>query len=193
MKIERLEDVLSEFKKELSEEQHDHLEIINQLNEVDKVNVGLSKDREQLQYELNESKRQIVVLEGINKEAVQEKQEIQQKHNNEIKQKDAEIKTLDMEVYKLQSSLEAMAKTNDQLNSDIKNKTTELSDRILELDRLNVRYELTASELKTVKTDLKAANKAAADAEKLVSNLEGQLMVYKSLDKAIDDNEGATE
>jgi hypothetical protein len=64
----------------------------------------------------------------------------------------------------------------------------------IELEKLGVRYSAAADELKTVKSDLKVANKAASDAEKLVANLEGQLAVYKSLEpKAMNDVDGATE
>lgn len=72
------------------------------------------------------------------------------------------------------------------MKAELKSKTSELSNRVIELEKLNVRHEAAVSELKTVKSDLKAANKAASEAEKLVSNLEGQLEVYKSLDKPQD-------
>ena len=51
-----------------------------------------------------------------------------------------------------------------------------------------MRYESAVSELKTVKADLKAVNKVTSHAEKRVANLEGQLEVYKSLDKSEKDS-----
>lgn len=195
MKIDRLEDTLTELQEKLTEEQNNHAQAVVHLNEAEKANVGLSKDNDRFQHELGELKKLVATLEEANKAAVQEKHALQQNHDDVIKQKDAEIKSLDKEVYKLQSSLDTMAKTNDQLNSELNRKTAELSDRAVELDRMNVRYESAASGLENAKSELKIANKAALDAEKLVSNLEGQLKVYKSLEKdtSIEDEEGASE
>ncbi|MGZ8182298.1 MAG: DNA-binding protein [Methylobacter sp.] len=183
MKIDRLEDTLTELQEKLTEEQNNHAQAVVHLNEAEKANVGLSKDNDRLQYELGELKKLVATLEEANKAAAQEKQKLQQNHDDLVKQKEAEIKSLDKELYKLQSSLEAIVKTNDQLNSELNRKTADLSDRAVELDRLNVRFESAASELENAKYELKTANKAALDAEKLVSNLEGQLKVYKSLEK----------
>jgi len=60
------------------------------------------------------------VLEELTKTANQEKQELQQKHDAELKQQDSEIRSLDMQDHKLQSSLDSTVKTNDQLKADIK-------------------------------------------------------------------------
>lgn len=184
MKIDRLEDTLAELKAKLTEEQNNNTQTVARLNEAEKVNVGLSKDNDRLQYEITELKKQVSVLEESNKTAHQEKQDLQQKHDAMLKQKDAEIRSLDMQVHKLQSSLDSTVKTNDQLKADIKVKTADLSNQVIEFEKLNVRYESAVSELKTVKSDLKSVNKAASDAGKLVSNLEGKLEVYKSLDKS---------
>ncbi len=195
MKIDRLEDTLSDIKMHLAEEQREHAETVVKLNEAEKANVGLSKDNDQHRHEIDSLKSRIVEFENANKAVVLEKQELEKQHAVALKQKDAEIKSLDKEVYKLQSSLEVMAKTNDHLDSELNRKTVELSDRAVELDRVNVRYESAASGLEQAKSELKIANKAALDAEKLVSNLEGQLKVYKSLEKdtSIEDEEGASE
>lgn len=186
MKIERLEDIISELKTQLTKEQGDHAGTIARLNEAEKSNVGLAKDNEQLQHEISSLKDRIAMLEELNKTVARENQEQQQKHNHALKQKDTEIRSLDMQVHKLQTSLDSTVKTNDQLKADLKSKASELSERIIELEKLSVRYSAAVSELKTLKSDLKAANKAASEAEKLVSNLEGQLEVYKSLDKPQD-------
>ncbi|WAK04610.1 DNA-binding protein [Methylobacter sp. YRD-M1] len=222
MKIERLEDVISDLKSQLAEEQSDHAEIVAKLNEAEKSNVGLTKDNEQLQHEISDLKNRVAMLEELNKTAARENQEQQQKHNlalkqkdtetrsldmqvhklqtsldstakandqlkeelkSQTKQKDAEIRSLDMQVHKLQASLDSTVKANEQLKADIKSKTSELSERVIELEKLGVRYGAVADELKAAKEELKATGKVASDAEKRVAKLEGQLEVYKSLDK----------
>jgi len=194
LQIEHLEDAFKSMKDQLDEKHRDYLQSTAKLNEAEKTIVGLSKDNEQLQHEIDNLKNRIAELENANKAVALEKQELEKQQALALKQKDAEIKSLDKEVYKLQSSVEAMAKTNDQLNSELNHKTAELSDRAVELDRLNVRYESATSGLENAKSELKIANKAALDAEKLVSNLEGQLAVYKSLEpKAVNDVDEATE
>lgn len=227
LKNERLEDTLAALKAQLEEEHQGYVQAVTQLNEAEKANVGLSKDNDRLQHEISELKGQVATLEASNKAAAQDKQELQQKHDAEIKQKDAEIRSLDMQVNKLQSSLDSTVKANEQLKADIKEKTSELSKRVIEFEKLNVHYESAASELKTVKadlkdktaelsdrfielekliarydaaiielnqakTDLKATNKIATVAEKLVANLEGQLEVYKSLDKSENDEKSSS-
>lgn len=194
MKIDRLEDDLAELQKKLAEEQNNHAQNINRLNDAEKTNIGLSKDNDQLQHEISELKGLALRLDQANKVAAQEKKALQQQHDAALKQKDAEIRSLDMQVHKLQSSLDLTVKTNDQLKVDLKNKTDELSNRIIELEKLNVHYESVVSELELVKFGIKEATKAVSDAEKLVANLEGQLGVYKSLEpKAMNDVDGATE
>lgn len=193
LKNERLEDIISDIKVQLAEEQSGHAQTVTKLNEAEKANVGLSKDNDRLQHEISELKKQATTLEELNKTAHQEKQELQQKHDAALKQKDAEIRSLDKQVYMLQSSLDASIKANEQLNADIKAKTAELSDRVIELERINVHHEAAVSELKTLKTEFKAANKAASDVGKLVANLEGQLAVYKSLDKPENDGKGSSD
>jgi chromosome segregation ATPase len=193
MKIDRLEDTLSDIKAQLAEEQNNHILTVARLNDAEKINVGLSKDNDQLRDEISKLKGQVATLEESNKAAVLDRQELQQKHDAALKQKDAEIRSLDMQVHKLQSSLDSTVKANDQLKADIKVKAAKLSDRVIELEKLNVRHESAVSELNTVKADLKVANKAASDAEKLVANLEGQLEVYKSLDKPENDKKSSSD
>jgi chromosome segregation ATPase len=183
MKIDRLEDVIAGLQAELEEEQNDHVQAVVKLNEAEKINIGLSKDNDQLQHEIDALKKQLAALEEANKAAGQEKQELQKQHAAAIKQKDAEIRTLDMQVHKLQTSLDAAVSSNEQLKIDIKTKAAELSKRTVEVETLGVRYETASTELKTAKAELKAANKTASDAEKLVAKLEGQLEVYVSLEK----------
>ena len=190
LKNERLEDTLAALKAQLEEEHQKYVQAVTQLNEAEKTNVGLSKDNDQFQHEISTLKSQVAALEASNQAAAQNKQELQQKHEAALKQKDAEIRSFEMQVNNLQSSLDSTFKANEQLNAEIKEKTSELSKRVIDFEKLNVRYESAVSELKTVKADLKVVNKAASDAGKLVANLEGQLKVYKSLDKSKKDSSG---
>lgn len=193
MKIDRLEDTLSDIKTHLVEEQSDHAETVIKLNEAEKANVGLSKDNDQLRHEIDNLKSRIAELEEANKAVVLEKQELEKQQAVELKQKDMEIRSLDMQAHKLQSSLDSTVKSNDELKIDIKSKAAELSGRLVDLEKLTIHYESAVTETKTLKADLKAANKMASEAEKLVSNLEGQLKVYKSLDKPEKDEKGASD
>ncbi|MGZ8212920.1 MAG: DNA-binding protein [Methylosarcina sp.] len=183
MKIDRLEDTIAGLQTELEEEQNDHAQAAAKLNEAEKTNVGLSKDNDRLQHEISELKKQLAALEDANKAAAREKQELQKQHDAAIKQKDSEIRTLDMQVHKLQTSLDVAVSSNEQLKIDIKTKASELSKRTVEIETLTVRYEAANAELKTAKADLKSANKAVSDAEKQVAKLEGQLEVYVNLEK----------
>ena len=185
LKNERLEDTLAALKAQLDEKHSDYVQAVNQLNTAEKVNVGLSKDNEQLQHEMSDLKGIVLKLEESNKAATQDKQALQQQHDAALKQKDTENRSLEMQIHKLQSELDSMVNANNQLKVDIKEKTAELSIRIIEFEKLTVRFDSATSELKTVKADFKTANKIASDAEKLVSNLEGQLKVYKSTGEEI--------
>lgn len=190
MKIERLEDTLSDLQAELAKEQDNHAQAISQLNEAEKANVGLSKDKDRLQDEINELKKQIAALEEGNKAALQEKKDLQKEHAAALKQKDAEIRAFDIQVHELKTSLDSAVTSNEQLKSDLKSRESELAGRTIELEKLSVRHEAAVAELNTLKTDLAAAKKATAGAEKLVANLEGQLGVYKALDTSGKDKKG---
>jgi chromosome segregation ATPase len=91
-----------------------------------------------------------------------------------------------------------LSKDNEQLTcsiSDLKQKIAAMTEenqasqealrqKDVELAKLSVHYEAIARELTEVKADLEDASKAAVEARSLVSNLEGQLKVYQSLEKA---------
>lgn len=181
--IERLEDTLSAIQAELAEEQTSHAKTVTQLNESEKANVGLSKDNDRLRHEIDELKKQVSALEAANKAAVQEKQDL-------LKEKDAEIRSFDIQVHELQTSLDASVASQNQLKDELKSQASELSGRTIELEKLNVRHEAAIAELDTLKTELKATKKAAAGAEKTVANLEGQLKVYTALDASGKDKKG---
>jgi len=88
-----------------------------------------------------------------------------------------------MQTHKLQTSLDISVKSNDQLKIDLKSKETELSTQTIEYEKFGVRYNSSIKELKTIKIELKSANKIALDSEKMVAKLEGKLEVYESLEK----------
>jgi len=113
IKIDQLEDTLAALKAQLDEKHQDYVQAVTKLNEAEKINVGLSKDNDQLRDEISKLKGQVATLEESNKAAIQDKQELQQKYDAALKQKDAEIRSLDMQVHKLQSSLDSTVKAND--------------------------------------------------------------------------------
>ena len=183
MKIERLEEDFSSMKNQLDTEFTAHKQTSNKLNEAEKINVGLSKDNEQLKQEIIDFKNQVKELESLNKKADQEKQALQNSHTKEISSKETEIKSLDMQTHKLQTSLDISVTSNDQLKSDIKSKAKELSSQTIELEKIGVRYETMTEELRVIKSDFKKVNKISSDAEKQVAKLEGQLEVYQLMDE----------
>ena len=88
------------------QKQADYLQVTSKLIEVEKVNVGLSKDNERLQDELNALITKITALEENNKNLLEEKQLLQQNFHDILKQKEAEINTAVLESEKKVSNLE---------------------------------------------------------------------------------------
>jgi len=185
MKIERLEEDFRSIKGQLDAEHVAHVATKNLLAETEKANVGLSKDREQLEHEVEELKKQVSSLEAANKAAMADRQQLEKDHVAELKQKDTEIRTIDIQVGKLQSSLDALTKSHDDLKGEVQRKDSELSKQLTALENLRGKYESEQAELKSLKSELQASKKVALDAEKLVANLEGRLSVYKSLDVSV--------
>ncbi len=183
MKIERLEEDLTTLKEQFDGEFTKHKETSNSLNAAEKENIGLTKDNDQLKQEIIDLKNQLEKLDSLSKKADQEKQAVQNNYSKEIASKDTEIKSLDMQAHKLQTSLDISVKSNEQLKTDLKSKELDLSVQTVEFEKFGVRYESSIRELKTIKTEVKKANKIASDAEKLVAKLEGKLEVYESLEK----------
>lgn len=97
---------------------------------------------------------------------------------SDLKQKIADLEKLNAA---LAERKQASQESHDKA---LKQKDTKLSDKDVELAKLSVRYESVVLELTEVKVDLEEVSKAAAAAGNLVSNLEGQLKVYKSLDNS---------
>jgi len=183
IKIERLEEEFSTLKSQFDNEFENHKATTNSLNDSEKTNVGLSKDNDQLKHEIIDLKNQVEKLDSLSKKATQEKQALQNSHTKEVASKEAEIKSLDMQTHKLQTSLNLSVKSNEQLKTELKSKETDLSSRVIELEKVGVRYESSTNELKTIKAELKRTTKTASDAEKIIAKLEGKLEVYKSFEK----------
>ena len=106
LKNERLEDSLESIKIEVKQKQADYLQVTSKLIEVEKVNVGLSKDNERLQDELNALITKITALEENNKNLLEEKQLLQENFHDLLKLKEAEINTAVLESEKKVSNLE---------------------------------------------------------------------------------------
>jgi chromosome segregation ATPase len=173
---DQLKSALAAARTELVEEHDNHAKTAAQMKELDKAGIGLT-------FELNELKKQLATLEEGIKTAAREKQDLLKEHAEALKQKDANIRTFDNKVHELQTSLESVTKTNEQIKADLNHSESELSARIIEIEKITVRYETAIVELDAVKAEFKEVTKTTTDAEKLVANLKGQLEVYKSLDK----------
>lgn len=187
LKIDRLEEDFRSIKAQLDEKHLAYLETQSLLAEADKANVGLSKDKDQLAYEVETLKKQVAGLEDANKAALADQQQLQKDHAAQLKEKDVEIRKLDIQVGKQQASLDALEKAHADLKTEAKGRETELSKRLAEIEKLREKIELVQTELACAKTELQSANKAVSEAEKQVANLEGRLAVYKSLDRTATD------
>jgi DNA repair exonuclease SbcCD ATPase subunit len=183
LKTERLEEDLTTLNIQLDDELNSHKTTTGLLNDAEKTNVGLTKDNEQLQNEILELKNQLLALEEANEAANKNKKLLQKSHEKEIKVKDGEIRSLEIKNGQIDEKLNSSATINNKLTSDLNDKTKELSSRIIQIEKINVHLETSANELKTMKGELKEANKRALNSEKLVAKMEGKLEVYKTLDK----------
>lgn len=184
LKNERLEDTLASIKTEADQKHADYLTAMNQLNVAEKVNVGLSKDNDQLNHEISELKAKITALEDLNKIILADKQSLEEKQLEALKQKDKTIQSLELENHKIKLTLTATLDSNSQLQADNQTKTTQYTDCVLKMEKINHLYQASVTELTDVKTELKALTKTVLETEKMVSNLQGKLEVYKSLDQA---------
>lgn len=206
LKIERLEEELESARSELANEKKAHSEAEKALNDVEKNNVGLAKDLDQANEKNAELAKLVADLEAKNKVVEQGMIALKEQQAKEIAGKDAEVKSLDMQVHKLQSSLDSAVKTKDGLRADIKGMAVELKNSQSEAVKLAAFYENASkkindlesdikaiiadgkTELSEVKKELKASQKQASDADKEVAKLEGKLEVYALKDKEISKN-----
>ncbi|MCD2453362.1 DNA-binding protein [Methylicorpusculum oleiharenae] len=183
LKIERMENAFAISKEEFLEEETAHKQTVGKLKEVEISNVALTKDNDRYRDEIESLKKQVAELAESLKAAGEDKKRQQDQHEAVLKQKDQEIRAFDVQVHTVQSTLNSTITTNEELKIKVAAAEVELSKCNVELEKLTVRHETSAAELKSAKAELIAANKIASDAEKKVSNLEGQLEVYKTLDK----------
>ena len=116
LKNERLEDTLESLKVEVEQKQADYLQVVSKLNEAEKINVGLLKDNERLQNELNALITKMTGLEESHKNTFEEKQLLQQNFHGLLKQKEAEIHTAVLESEKKISNLEGQLATYKSLD-----------------------------------------------------------------------------
>jgi len=89
---------------------------VSKLNEAEKINVGLLKDNERLQNELNALITKMTGLEESHKNTLEEKQLLQQNFHGLLKQKEAEIHTAVLESEKKISNLEGQLATYKSLD-----------------------------------------------------------------------------
>jgi DNA repair exonuclease SbcCD ATPase subunit len=127
---------------------------------------ALKKDHASLHQDLTQTKDKLNDAEKLNVGLLKDNEQLTIA-TADLKQKIAEL------TEEKQASQEAL-----------KQKDAELAGKDVELAKLSAHYESAALELAALKADLEEANKAAAEARNLASNLEGQLKVYQLLDKA---------
>jgi len=178
MKIEQMEDDFISIKNQLDEKHKEYQQTADNLNDSEKTNVGLSKDNEQLQHEIDNLQQQLNTIAQQNKTLIEEKNTAQKECSDLIKQKDQDIKNLEIEQVKYNEKLTSSVTTNNKLIADLKDKTTELTSLTSELEKLTLNHENTLTELKTTKTEAKVLDQSALDAIKQVENLKGQLKVF---------------
>ena len=183
LKLERLEEDLTTLNKQFDDELNNHKTTTNLLNDVEKTNVGLTKDNEQLQNEIQVLKNQLLSLEEANEATNKNKQLLQKTFEKEIKAKGGVIRSLEIKNGQIDEKLSSSTTINNKLTSDLNDKTKELSNSIIQIEKINVHLETSTGELKTMKGELKETNKRALNSEKLAANLEGKLEVYKTLDQ----------
>jgi len=178
MKIDRMEDDFISIKDQLDEKHKEHQQTADNLNAAEKTNVGLSKDKEQLQHEIDNLQQQLKTVAQQNKTLTQEKDTVQKECSELIKQKDQDIKKLEIELVKSNEKLTSSVTTNNKLIADLTGKTTEAPSLTSELEKLTLNHENTLTELKKTKTEAKVLDQSAFDAIKQVEHLKGQLKVF---------------
>ena len=137
------------------------------LSETERVVSSLTKDNGRLHIEVADLTRQVSELYDARKALLTEKQDSQKEQDALRKEHDREIRTLELANHKLQSSLQATLKTNEELDVDLKSRMTEVNGCLLQLEKLTMHYEAAESELTQLKSDLE--NKAAALSKHLIA------------------------
>lgn len=109
LKIDRLEEDFRSIKAQLDEKHLAYLETQSLLAEAEKANVGLSKDKDQLAYEVETLKKQVAGLEDANKAALADQQQLQKDHavlKTEAKGRETELSKRLAEIEKLREKIE---------------------------------------------------------------------------------------
>jgi len=200
-KNDRLEEEISSLKIGITKEKEAHDVATQALNEAEKINVGLTKDLDQSNEKNVELAALVADLEAKNKLIEQSILELKEQQSKDISGKDKEIKLFDIQVHKLQSSLDSAVRTKDGLRSDIKDMSVELKGSVAEAVKLAAFYENAGKQIKALESDIKAV-KSDAEAElvevkkelklaqndavssgKEVARLEGKLEVYALKEK----------
>ena len=169
LKIERLEDDFLSIKNLLDEKQQEYRQTVNDLNAAEKSNVGLSKDNEQLQHEIDNLQQQLSTLSQQNKILIQEKNTERKEFSDLTKQKDNDIKKIEIDLVKSNEKLTSSVNTNNKLIADLNDKTATISSLTLELEE--------------TKNESKTLNKNVLHSIKEVEHLRGQLEVFKLFEK----------
>ena len=186
LKIERLEEELQVYKVQLESEKNAHSKAVNQLNDAEKTNIGLSKDNERLNQQITELNSQIVSLQDASKLVATEMEQLQQRFTEESAKKDAIARELEIQVGKQQTTIEALTTTSEDLKLANEVKNAELSKQLVELEKARIHQETSVVEVSKLKADLLTAQQSLADVNRQVANLEGQLTVYKSLESVVE-------
>lgn len=181
MKIERLEEDMIMLKGQLDKEFVVHKEARDALSEADKNNIGLCKDNEQAQQEIEVLKEKITSLDTANEKAGEDNKSLERECNKVVASKDKEIRSLDILANNHRVSLDSSIQINHELTLKIKEKSSKLDACIIDIEKTKVRYETASFVLKETKNELIIAHKAVSEGEKRTAKLEGQLSVYKKI------------
>lgn len=186
LKIERLEEELQVYKQSLESEKNAHSKAVNQLNDAEKSNIGLSKDNERLNQQITELNNQIISLQDASKLVATEMEQLQQRFTEESAKKDAIARELEIQVGKQQTTIEALTDASEDLKLANEIKNAELSKQLVELEKARLHQETSVAEASKLKADLLTAQQSLADVTRQLANLEGQLTVYKSLETVVE-------
>ncbi len=178
-KIEQLEDAVETLKLQLNDLNDQHQIANDKLLNAEKANIALSKDNEQLSKQGRGLQEQLSLCEKSIKTLTTEQKAKQAEFNGQLQEKQQQVSVLDLQLHKLQSSLDASVKENEAL----KNQLEQYSGININLEKLNLKYERSTQDLKEAKAELKSAKASLSKTEKQVAKLEGQLEIYQLQEK----------
>jgi hypothetical protein len=190
MKIERLEEAFLCQKEELKIETGSKQQLSNELIDVEKVNVGLIKDNEQIQKEVQQLKNKILNLEESSKKAKEEKHSLLKNYDKERNGKESIIKTLEIDLSKLNEKLSSVMEIKNTLSVELKIRINEdnlkeskIKSLEIELSRVNEKVKLVTETkdnlINKVANKSKELSKSVLEREKLNTHYE---TAYKNLE-----------